>query len=335
MSPFLRYVLQRIGQYLLVIWVGVTIAFVIPRFMPVDAVEIMISRAEAAGQLIDPEAVEQMKETLRELYGLKGTLLQQYLGFWSRLVHGSFGPSLSSFPTPVIDLVRQALPWTLGLLTISTIVSWVIGTVTGALAGFFNRTRWARTLEVLSMVLFPMPYYIMALLIVALFTLVLPWFPLVGGAAIGVKPSFSLGFVLTIVHHATLPALSLVLVGIGASFLTMRQLITRINGEDYVTYARATGQSSPRIMFVHVMPNAMLPQVTRLALSLGQVFSGALVAEYVFSYPGLGQLLYTAVLRADVNLMVGIVSMSVVAIATAVLVVDLTYPLFDPRVRYR
>src|SRR5512136_1862609 len=90
MSPFLRYVLQRIGQYLLVIWVGVTMAFIIPRFMPVDAVEIMISRAEAAGQLIDPEAVEQMKDTLRELYGLKGTLLQQYAGFWSRLMHGSF-----------------------------------------------------------------------------------------------------------------------------------------------------------------------------------------------------------------------------------------------------
>jgi peptide/nickel transport system permease protein len=180
-----------------------------------------------------------------------------------------------------------------------------------------------------------MPYYIMAILIVALFALVLPWFPLVGGSAIGVAPSLTLSFALTILHHATLPALSLVLIGVGASFLTMRQLITRINGEDYVTYARATGQSNRRIMFVHVMPNAMLPQVTRLALSLGQVFSGALVAEYVFSYPGLGQLLYTAVLRADVNLMVGIVSMSVVAIATAVLLVDLTYPLFDPRVRYR
>ncbi len=336
MSPFLRYILQRIGQYLLVIFVGITIAFIIPRFTPVDAVEITIARAAAFGQQQDPESIDLMRDTLKELYGLQGSIFEQYVKFWGRLFQGgSFGPSLSNFPTPVIKLVGRALPWTLGLLIISTIISWIIGNILGGLAGYFNQKRWANVLAGISMVLFPMPHYIMAILIVALFTFVLPWFPLVGGSAIGVQPTFSIRYIADILHHAALPALSMILIGLGAWFLTMRQLITRINGEDYITYARATGQSDGRIVFVHVMRNAMLPQVTGLAIRLGQIFGGALIIEYVFSYPGLGQLLYTAVLSGDVNLMVGIVTISVVAIATTVLLVDMLYPLFDPRVRYR
>jgi peptide/nickel transport system permease protein len=334
MSPLVRYILQRIVQYVAVVLIGITIAFIIPRLTPINAVDILISRAAAAGQNIDPSATQQLRHDLRRLYGLEGSILSQYGEYWKRLFQGSFGPSLSYFPTPVIDLIRVALPWTLSLLTIAALLGWLIGNAAGALAGYYNRGRWANALGIIAMVIFPIPYYIMALVFVALFTFVLSWFPLVGGTTIGVKATLSISFIWDLLKHALLPGLSLVVVSFGGWFITMRSLITRLSGEDYVTYARIVGLPNRNILTQYVVRNALVPQVTGLALSLGQIFGGALITEYVFSYPGLGQLLYLSVINGDVNLLVGIVTLSVVAISTAVLIVDLCYPFLDPRIRY-
>jgi len=335
MSFLKRYLLPRILQWVVVIFVGVTVIFIITRFTPTDPVQQTIERITMRGAYLDSEAIEDFKQTLKELYGLKGSVFEQYLIFWKRLLTGNFGPSFSQFPIPVIELIRISLPWTAGLLILSTFIAWVIGTIIGGLAGYFNQQRWARALEIVTMIIRPIPYYILALLVLILLVYIFPLFPVSGGFAVGREISFSWSFLLDVLKHAFLPALSLVIAGIGAWFIQMKALASNIIAEDYVRYAQAGGVRNSKIVFQYVIRNGMLPQITGLALTLGQLLSGALVVEYVFAYPGVGMLLYRGIVEGDYNLVMGITVLSIILIATGVLIVDLVYPFFDPRVRYR
>ena len=333
MSFLNKYLLPRIMQFFIVIFIGVTVVFLIPRFSPSDPVVNALARLSARGSTMDPEVMKQLKESLKELYGLKGSLLEQYGAFWQRIFHGDFGPSLAYYPTSCIKLIAESMPWTLGLLVVSTLISWLVGTLLGGIAGFYYQKKWARAIEYFSMLLRPIPYYIMALAMVILFAFLLPLFPMTGGYSVGTRPEYSLSFLLDILYHAFLPALSLVLVGFGGWFLQMRSMSSTLVGEDFVTYAEISGLPKRKILFNYTMRNAILPQVTGLGLSLGMIFGGALITEQVFSYPGIGYLLYTAIGMADYNLIMGITLMSIVGVAFSVLVIDLLYPLLDPRVR--
>jgi peptide/nickel transport system permease protein len=261
--------------------------------------------------------------------------MEQYGIFWKRLFKGDFGPSFSQFPTPVTVLIRASMPWTVGLLLVSTIFSWGIGSILGALAGFFRRARWARVLDLVCMTIRPVPYYIMALALIILFSYLIPIFPMIGGSSIKIKGAITLKMILDVARHAILPALSLLLTGFGTWFLQMQSVTSNIVSEDYVTYAEAQGLPKSKIIFQYVTRNAILPQVTGLALSLGFIFGGALITEQVFSYPGIGSLLYNAVISSDYNVIMGITVYSIVCIAVAVLIIDLVYPLLDPRVRHQ
>lgn len=190
-------------------------------------------------------------------------------------------------------------------------------------------------MEIWAMTVYPIPYYIMAVLLLILFGYLFPFFPLVGGYGIGLTPSLSLDFIVNLAKHAFLPALALVIVGIGWWFLSMRSLTATTASEDYVVYAELMGIPRRKVLAQYVMRNSMLPQVTNLALQIGGLFSGSLVTESVFSYPGLGYVLYTAINNGDFSLMMGIVTLSIIGISLAALLVDLIYPLLDPRVRYR
>jgi peptide/nickel transport system permease protein len=185
------------------------------------------------------------------------------------------------------------------------------------------------------MVIRPVPYYIVALGLLIIFAFAFPIFPVGGGLSVGREMHLTFDLFIDIAKHAFLPALSLVLVGSSVWFMTMRLLISNILREDYVLYAQVGGISDREIVFQYAIRNALLPQITGLALSLGQIFSGALITEQVFAYPGLGTLLYNSVSRGDYNLLMGITLLSIIGIATGVLIIDLIYPLFDPRIRYR
>lgn len=326
--------MPRIIQWLIVIFVGVTVTFIVPRLLPMDPVQTTLMRVTAYGA-INPEAVEKLEEILKDLYGLRGSVFQQYVRFWKHLLRGDLGPSLTMFPTPVIKVIRISLPWTAGLLIISTTIAWVIGVTIGTLTGYFSGRKWAHVLDTIIMCIYPIPYYIMALILVILFAYVFPIFPLVGGAGIGLKLSFSWTFIGSVLKHGFLPALSLIMITVGYRVLSQKALTSTVVASDYVTYAEAAALPPGKILFQYVMRNSLLPQITDLALSLGIIFSGALITEYVFSYPGMGQVLYTAILQGDFNLMIGITVFSIVGIATAALIIDLLYPLFDPRIRYR
>jgi peptide/nickel transport system permease protein len=318
----------------LVVFIGVNITFFITHATPIDPVEQTIAASTSFGST-SPEAIALMRQSLRELYGLQGGLPHQYLVFWKRMVLGDFGPSLSAFPTPVSVLIWRALPWTAGLLMFSTVLAWCLGNLLGGLAGYYRGSRLLRLAGVMAMGFHPIPYYIVAFVLLIVFGYLWPVLPISGGAQMNLPRGFDVRFIGSVLLHAILPALSLVLVGIGGWFMGMRSLVSNIVTEDYVTYAELGGVARPRILRSYVMRNALVPQVTGLAISLGGIFNGAIITEQVFGYPGIGTLLVDAVHAGDYSLVLGVATVSIIAVAVSVLLIDLAYPLLDPRVKAR
>jgi peptide/nickel transport system permease protein len=326
------YAVPRLMQWFVVIVIGVTLAFIIPRLLPGDPVEQTLRRFSSQA-LSDPRAVESFKAALKDMYGLQGSPVEQYFRFWGRLLRGDLGPSLGAFPTPVTQIIANGLPWTVGLLASSLIISWILGMILGTLAGYFPNRLWSQVLDKVLITIYPVPYFIVALTLVIIFTYYLPIFPMVGGAS--GRPGFTWPYIRSILSHSFLPALSLVLGGTAFRFTIAKAMTSTLVSSDYVSYAELAGLPKHKIIFGYVMRNSLLPQVTDLALALGWLFEGALITEVVFSYPGIGFQLFTAILQSDFNLIMGVTLFSIVGIATAVLLADLIYPLLDPRVRYR
>lgn len=326
----LQYIAQRLLTYVLVLFIGITITFFLPRFMPSDPIEGYISQMQnQAGQSLSAEAITELRASLRELYGLDGNLFTQYLNFLQRVfTRFDFGPSLTAFPRPVSQIILTALPWTLGLLVVTTIISWTLGNLIGLVAGYFHNNRLATALEVFGVVLYPIPYYILALMLILLLAYTWKIFPL----STTIRSGATLG---SILYNSALPALTLITAGFGWNILSMKSLAFATKEEPYVTFARLKGVPHRTRMMSYVFRTALLPQVTALVLSLGTIFNGALLTEMLFSYPGLGLVMRTAVGSGDYNLLYGAITMTIIAVATAALVIDLLYPLFDPRIRYR
>jgi peptide/nickel transport system permease protein len=227
------------------------------------------------------------------------------------------------------------MPWTIGLLVTSTLIAWAIGNLLGGLAGYYRHNRGLKALGVIAMGLHPVPYYIIALVLLIVFGFVWPILPISGGAAMNLQPGWSWAFVSSVIRHSTLPALSLILIGLGGWFLGTRSLVSNVITEDYVSYAEIAGVDNGRILISYVMRNALAPQLTGLAMSLGGIFNGAVITEKVFGYPGMGTLLVDAVYAGDYGLVLGVTTVSIVGVSLAVFIIDLLYPLIDPRVQVR
>lgn len=330
----LQYIIGRIASYLVVLFIGITITFFLPRFMPSDPIEQYIFQLQSqAGQSMSPEEIVALRETLSQIYGLDGTLFTQYLGFLKRVVlQFDFGPSLSSFPTPVMEFILRALPWTLGLLLTTTLISWTLGNLIGLVAGYFHDSKAANAMEVVGVIIYPIPYYIVALVLILLFGYVWMLFPLTTTIRPGPLTFEKMRLIL---YNSFLPAVSLIVVGLGFNILSMKALAFSHKEEGYVIFARLKGTPARTTMLSYVGRNSLLPQITGLTLSLGAIFGGALLIEILFSYPGMGLLMRTAASSGDYNMLYGTIVMTIVAVATATLVLDLIYPLFDPRIRYR
>jgi peptide/nickel transport system permease protein len=332
MRFYATYLAQRLGQFLLVVFIGINLTYLITHLTPIDPVEQSIAAVTSFGNT-SPEAIGAMRQSLRELYGLTGAPHEQYLAFWRRIATADFGPSLSAFPTPVSTLIARALPWTIGLLATATLLTWVLGNLLGGLAGYYQNKTSLKVLAIIAMGLHPVPYYIVAFVLLVMFGYLWPLLPIAGGKAMNLGDQLNLTIVLSILKHSILPALSLLLVGLGGWFLGMRSLVSNIVSEDYVVYAELAGVDRRRILTSYIMRNALLPQVTGLALSLGAIFNGAIITEQVFGYPGVGSLLVSGVYAGDYGLVLGVATVSIIGVSTAVLIIDLLYPLLDPRVR--
>jgi peptide/nickel transport system permease protein len=334
MADAFRYVGRRFLQFLLVIWVAGTVNFLVPRLIPGDPLASAFARMQAQGGQVGFDAAALAAEYSAK-FGLDQPIWKQYLDYWSDLAKGDLGVSIINFGQPVVDKISAALPWSIGLLLVATLLAFGIGSLLGALLVWPGTRRvvgWAASpLLLLSTV----PYYLLAIILIYLFAIVLKLFP----PANGFSPTTILGWnwatAVDISRHAFLPALSIVLGAVGFWALGMRSLMVNVLGEDYITYAESKGLTRSRIFLRYGVRNAMLPQLTALALALATVVSGAILVEAIFNYPGLGGLLYTAVLNKDIYVINGIVTVLILSLAVTVFLIDLLYPVIDPRIRHQ
>jgi peptide/nickel transport system permease protein len=326
-----KFLLTRVLVWLLTIFVGITVVFFLQRAMPSDPIESMISKMLSMGRTLTPEALDAMRETMKMQYGLTGSLFEQYIITIKRLFSMDFGISIANYPTPVSHMVAQALPYTVSLLLTTTLISWVVGNAIGLLAGFKKEKWYSKVMETISMCIYPTPYFMLALVIMILMAFVKRWFPLIPSFG---EMEFTFAWLRRAIYNSFMPALSLMLVGTGWWIISMKSLSSNVSEEEYVNYGRLKGLTEASIGYRYVFRNSILSQVTALALHIGGAFSGSLMCEIIFSYPGVGQLVSTAINNSDYNLLTGLIFVSIFAVATSTLVVDLIYPLIDPRIRY-
>ena len=326
------YILRRIGMFLLTVWLGATAIFIIPRLAPGDPVQAIIGRMISEGASL--ENGEELIAAWRERFGLDEPVLVQYGKYLLNAVTLNTGYSLAFFPSRVEHLIARAMPWTIGLLIVATILSFMVGTAMGALMAWRKTPDLARRLLPIPLIFTSLPAFMIGILLLYLFAIRLEWLPFARGYERGLTPAITPDFIWSIIKHGILPALAIVLVRMGVWALSMRGMMVTTEGEDYMVLAEAKGLSPRRIFWRYGVRNSLLPQITALALSIGGIAGGALLVEIIFTYPGIGQLLYTAILNSDYTLIQGVVLYVVVGVALAVLILDFLYPLIDPRISY-
>ncbi|NLZ83270.1 MAG: ABC transporter permease [Clostridiales bacterium] len=329
---FSKYFALRILTWAFTIWIGVTFIFFIPRMFPSDPVESMIGQIQSRSGQMDPVQLESLRRSLRVQFGLEGSLLEQYGTFlWKGLLQFDFGPSLMSYPSPVGDIISTYLPYTLILSLTTTALAWIIGNIIGLQAGFRKNKKSSKLLEGIAICIYPIPYFIIALILQIVLAFILGWFPLQST----INNTGGLGmFIGSIIRASVLPAISLLLISTGWWIISMKSLSGTTADEDFVLYARFRGLPEGRIGKSYVFRNSILTQITALAMSLGGAFNGSIMTEIIFGYPGVGTLIQKAILQSDYNMILGCITISIVAISTATLIVDLIYPFIDPRIRY-
>ena len=327
----LHHVSKRVGMTLLVILLAITINFLIPRAMPGDPIEQQMNQlsSSSAGSVGDVQA---MVQSYGERFGLDKPLWRQYLNYLWALVQLDLGYSLVNFPERVSDVILAGLPWTVALLGTATLISFGVGTILGGLLAWPGSSHWIRTLGVPLILLSAVPYFILGILLMFLFGLTYPLFPVAGAYPFGFTPSWNFESVRLLFYHAVLPASSIILASIGTWAIAMRGMVISVRGEDYIMLAEAKGLPPRRVFFAYGLRNAMLPQLTHLALTLSHIVSGAILVEVIFAYPGIGYRLYQAIQAKDYFVVQGIVLLLSISIAVAMLVMDLIYPLIDPRI---
>lgn len=328
------YLLRRTGVFLLIAWLAATLNFFLPRLTGQDPVRVKLLQQAQLGGYVQAGIDEMVKEYDRR-FGLDRPLWAQYLTFLGNAARLDFNYSIANYPRTVNAMIAEALPWTVALLGTTTVISFALGTFLGALLGWPRAPRWMRWLMPPLWALHAIPFFLLGLILIYVFAFRFPVLPMFGGYSAGAFPGFTVPFILDLIRHAILPALSIVLVATGGWALSMRGMMVTTQGEDYVTFAEAKGLRSPTIFLRYCVRNALLPQVTGLALALGQIVSGAVLVEVIFGYPGIGTVLFQAIRENDHFLIQGIVFTVIVALGLATLILDAIYPLLDPRISYR
>ncbi len=328
------YLLRRVGVFLLIAWLAASLNFFLPRLTGQDPVRVkLLQQAQLGGHV--QAGIEEMVREYDRRFGLDRPLWVQYLAFLRDAARLDFNYSIANYPRTVNEMIAEALPWTVALLGTTTVVSFALGTFLGALLGWPGAPRWMRWLMPPLWALHAIPFFLLGLILIYLFAFRIPVLPMFGGYSAGAFPAFTLAFVVDLVRHAILPALSIVLVATGGWALSMRGMMVTTQGEDYVIFAEAKGLRSLTIFLRYCVRNALLPQATGLALALGQIVSGAVLVEVIFGYPGIGTVLFQAIRENDHFLIQGIVFTVIVALGLATLILDAVYPLLDPRISYR
>jgi peptide/nickel transport system permease protein len=326
----MRYVLRRLGFFVLTLWAALTVNFFLPRLMPGSPLEAL--RVRTLNRL-SPQALEQ----LLTAFGYKPheSVGVQYLNYLGNMLTGDWGVSIgTNLGEPVSKIVGQALPWTLGLVGVSTVIAFVLGSVVGIVAGWRRGGALDSILPSVFVVTSALPYFWVGLLLILVFSVWTGgWLPSDFNYDTSLQPAFTAEFILSVLRHAVLPAATIIITAVGGWVLTMRNNMITTLAEDYIRMGRAKGLSNRKIMYQYAARNAFLPNLSGFAMSLGFVISGAILVEYVFNYPGLGYLLYNSVQNTDYPLMQVLFMLFTVAVLVAVLLCDFATAWLDPRAR--
>ena len=320
-------------MFFLTVWLGATIIFFIPRLAPGDPISAMVSRMIAQSGYIEDAAP--LIEAWRARFGLDGPLWLQYLKYLQNLLTLDLGYSLTNFPVTVMEMIGRGLPWTLALLAVATLLSFTFGNTIGALLGWRKTPGIVKAILPFTLTFTSIPFFMLAILLIYVLAFRLDLFPVSGGFGRGITPGVNWEFIKSAAYHAVLPAMAIVITSMGGWALGMRGMMISVDSEDFLILAQAKGLSSNRIFWWYAVRNAVLPQFTALALSLGLIVGGSTLVEYLFAYPGMGYLFYQGIVNQDYTLIQGVSFIMITATALAVLLIDLIYPLLDPRITYQ
>jgi len=325
----MRYIARRLLFYLVALWASITLNFILPHMMPGNPAEAIF--ASHAQQLRgNPQALHTLETSL----GLStDPLPTQYLHYLANLARGDLGTSFSFFPSRVVDIIMTSLPWTIMLVGVASIIAFIVGVGLGVLVAWRRGGFWDTVLPPLTLLTGSFPFFFLSLLLLYLLAFQMRLFPLNGAYTGGTVPNLSGGFIIDVVTHALLPAAVIVIVSVGGWILSMRNTMINTLAEDYITMAQAKGLTDRRVMLMYAARNALLPQITSFALSLGYLVGGQILIEYVFSYPGVGYLLATAIGSEDYPLIQALLLIITLCVLLANLAADLLYGRLDPRVR--
>jgi peptide/nickel transport system permease protein len=328
------YIIRRFFIFLAVVWAAATFNFLLPRLGGQNPIrEKLVAQSALSGSV--QAGLEEMIKEFETKFGLDKPLWQQYLTYLSDMAKFDFNYSIANYPRKVVDMMADALPWSFTLLLVTTLMGFIIGNVLGALLAWPGAPKFLHYIMPPILMMSAIPYFLLGLILVYTFGFWLGVFPMYGGYNVGTIPTFTLGFIWDVLWHSMLPALSIILVSMGGWAIGMRSLMVMTEGEDYVIFADAMGLRDRTIFARYLIRNALLPQVTALALALGTIVSGAVLVEVIFGYPGIGTMLYQAIRGSDFYLVQGIVFVVIVSIGLATFILDIIYPLLDPRITYR
>jgi peptide/nickel transport system permease protein len=331
----LDYIARRFGIFLIVIWAAATLNFFLPRLAKHDPIKAKMLEDAGRGGYIHSGLEEMIKEYDKK-FGLDKPLLIQYRNYLWDMSRLELGYSIANYPEKVKDILRDSLPWSIGLLGTATIIAFVIGSLLGALLAWSRSPRLIKYLFPPLLTLSAMPFYLLGLVLMFIFAYENKWFPMFGGYSPGTIIDWhSLSFWGDVLHHSILPALSMILAGLGMWALGMRGMMVTVQGEDYMTMAEAKGLKGTTLFLRYAVRNAILPQTTSFVLTLGNIVGGAVLVEVVFAYPGIGTTLFYAIRQFDYFLIQGIIFTVILAIAVGTFLLDMVYPLLDPRISYR
>jgi len=321
-----KYLGKKIFIYLITFFFAVTIDWAIPRFMPGDPIQMLLSRfqgMEGGREIIEAQ--------ITASFGLDRPLLEQYFNFWGSLFKGDLGTSIYAFPEPVMNMIKEAIVFDIFLLVPSILLSWIVGNKLGAFSGV-NKKADKYTMPFFYF-LTSSPYFWFAVVVVFFFGVQLPWFPINSAYSSTMRPGFNFAFIVDFLHHWFLPFLTLFLVQLGGWAIGMRNMIIYEMGSNYSKYMESLG-ASEKLIRKYAFRNGVLPQVTGLAIRLGNIVAGALTTQIVFSYPGLGYVLLKGILNQDYFLVQGCFLFIVIFVLLANFLVDIVYMFIDPRVRF-
>ena len=329
MKGYVKYFSGKLVWFFITLVAAFVLNFVLPRLMPGDPVAIITQRTVQG--MASQAGIQKVYQQYAELFGTNKPIHEQFIIYIQNILKGDFGLSFSQYPRPVADILKSSIWWTVALQFPAIILGWLIGNTLGALAAYLKK-GFDKVIMPVSIFISNLPAFGMAVVLLVIFGVKLEWFPTSGGYGFDMIPNLSWDFVWSVIVHYQLPFWSIVLIAIGGQAIGMRSMAIYELNADYVKYSRFLGIKD-RTTIKYVFRNAMLPQITGLALSIGTMIGGALVAEVIFSYPGLGSTILTAVMGQDYPLISAVTLIIALMVLSATFLIEILYGFIDPRIK--